>query len=105
MSSRLVFTPERANASLATSSMRSRLRCASARGCRVGAAVFELFLSMTNLFATGESLRLSDALYTETDSVLLDAAGTRQSISVFASCTRRQSFAEFIFKQRDHDGS
>src|SRR6266481_6072048 len=34
MSSRLAFAPDRVNASLATSRMRSRLRCASVRGLR-----------------------------------------------------------------------
>jgi hypothetical protein len=36
MSSRLAFAPDRVNASLAASKMRSRFRCASARGFRSG---------------------------------------------------------------------
>src|SRR5580704_1411142 len=45
MSSKLVFAPERANASLATSNIRSRLRCASARGLR--SACFERFVGIS----------------------------------------------------------
>ena len=71
--------------------MRSRLRCASALGCRFRVTVFEIFTAIANNFATGESLRLSDAIDTETDSVLLDAAGTRQY---------RRSFLEPAYKEK-----
>src|SRR5271155_2894603 len=60
MSSRLAFAPERVKAFLATSKMRSRLRCASARGFRLGAC--ERFVGISKnskKLATGGHLRLS----------------------------------------------
>src|SRR6266851_3504478 len=57
MSSRLAFAPDRVKASLATSKMRSRLRCASVRGFRP--ADCEGCLAILKIFATGGSLRLS----------------------------------------------
>ena len=54
MSSRLAFAPDRVNASLDTSRMRSRFRCASLRGFRpLG---FERLLAINN-HVTGDSLR------------------------------------------------
>src|SRR5580700_486074 len=57
MSSRLAFAPDRVNASLATSKMRSRFRCASARGFRLGGC--DRFVAYQKTLATGDHLRLS----------------------------------------------
>src|ERR1700731_436830 len=56
-SSRLTFAPDRVKAFFAIPRMRSRLRCASARGFR--GAGWERFISMPKIIATGEPLRLS----------------------------------------------
>src|ERR1700681_2225153 len=60
MSSRLAFAPDRVNASLATSKMRSRFRSASARGFRwTGCDRFVGISKKSKTLATGEHLRLS----------------------------------------------
>src|ERR1700752_1296297 len=60
MSSKLAFAPDRVNASLATSKMRSRFRCASARGFRwAGCDRFVGISKKSKTLATGEHLRLS----------------------------------------------
>src|SRR5882757_3492945 len=57
MSSRLAFAPCRANASFATSRIRWRFLCASARGFRW--AGFRCFWGITKNLVTGDSLRVS----------------------------------------------
>src|ERR1700732_4573979 len=60
MSSILAFAPDRVNASLATSKMRSRFRCASARGFRLGGCDHFVGISKeVKKLATGGHLRLS----------------------------------------------
>src|SRR5467141_2146588 len=57
MSSKLASAPDRVNAALATSRMRSRFCCASLRGFRPAGC--ECFLGMAKVHVTGDSLRLS----------------------------------------------
>src|SRR5260370_12365849 len=57
MSSKLASAPDRVNAALATSRMRSRFCCASLRGFRPAGC--ECFLGIAKIHVTGDSLRLS----------------------------------------------
>src|SRR5258705_6863692 len=66
MSSKLASPPNRVNAALATSRMRSRFCCASLRGFR--RAGWECFLGMARIHVTGDILRISKR--SETLSVL-----------------------------------
>src|SRR6266404_3888257 len=66
MSSKLACAPDRVNAALATSRMRSRFCCASLRGFRP--AGWECFLGIAKIHVTGDILRISK--YSEALSVL-----------------------------------
>src|SRR6202043_3558031 len=60
MSSRLALAPDRVNASLAASKMRSRFRCASTRGFRwTGCDRFVGISKKVKKLATGDHLQLS----------------------------------------------
>src|SRR5260370_30137923 len=80
MSSRLASAPERVNSSFATSRMRSRFRCASARGLRLSdgerfLVIFKIswsFQRISKKLVTGDRLRYS--VYVETLSTLRQAA-------------------------------
>src|SRR5579862_3814547 len=91
MSSRLVFAPERVNACLATSRMRSRFRWASVRGFR--RADSEGFFGIKNLCNRRHSpvILSSDS---ETLSVLFDAVASRQDPRGGQACRcRRKNMA------------
>jgi len=55
ISSRLAFAPKRVNSSFATSRIRSRFRCASARGCL--SVDSRAFVAIKKILATGDCLR------------------------------------------------
>src|ERR1700730_3029976 len=100
MSSKLASAPDRVNAALATSRMRSRFSCASLR--RFRPAGWDCFLGMAKIHVTGDSLRISN--HSETLSVFpkwwrpvntgglgteLERAGTRRNtiVDVFGAAS------------------